>query len=105
MSTNPDRPSPALLSDAVVAYLGRGTRKIPTADEAAVFALDPQRFDEVIASVKTALKASDSVVVDESERSEVEAAVIAKHRGLLPELDDRAIDALVWRWGYINFHG
>ena len=105
MSADPDRSPIALLTDAVVAFTGHGTRKIPTADEAAVFALDPQRFDEVIASVKAALKVSDSIVVDERDRSEVRAAVTAKHRELLPDLEDRAIDALVWRWGYITFHG
>ncbi|WP_457099502.1 hypothetical protein [Microbacterium sp. P5_E9] len=105
MSTDADRPSGELLAEAIVAFTGRGTRKIPTADEAAVFALDPERFDEVIAAVKAVLKVSDSIVVDESDRSEVKGAVIAKHRELLPDLDDRAIDALVWRWGYITFHG
>ena len=105
MSTHADRPSSALLNEAIVAFIGRGSRKIPTADEAAVVALDPQRFDDVIAWVKAAVAASDSIVVDESDRSEIKGAVIAKHRELLPDLDDRAIDALVWRWGYIACHG
>ena len=105
MSTDADRPSGGLLADAIVAFTGRGTRKIPTSDEAAVFALDPQQFDEVIAAVKAVLKVSDSIVVDDSDRSEMRAAVTAKHQELLPDLDDRAIDALIWRWGYINSHG
>lgn len=105
MSSHPQPPSRALISEAVATFVGRGTHRMPTADEAGVFALDPQRFDQVIAAVKTAVKASDSIIVDEIDRSAVKAVVVTRHQEKLPHLDDRAIEALVWRWGFINFHG
>jgi|GEM_PF-6852196 len=42
----------ALLSKAILAYVGRDTRKIPTADEATLFAVAPDRFDELLPLVE-----------------------------------------------------
>ncbi|TQK18371.1 hypothetical protein FBY40_0858 [Microbacterium sp. SLBN-154] len=105
MSTDADRGTNPLLDDAIVAYVGRGSHKIPTADEAAVLALDSEHGDELLRDVKRALAVSDQIVVDGPASSEVKRAATEAHRESLPELGDGAVEALVWRWGFIRFHG
>ena len=95
----------ALWGAAVAAYVGRGARKIPTADEAALFAVAPDRFDQLLPLVKQALLASDSIRLEGVPRHNAKDAVTHRLRELLPDLDDRGIDALAWRWGFIAFHG
>ncbi|WP_345800700.1 hypothetical protein AAIB33_14660 [Microbacterium sp. AZCO] len=70
-----------------------------------MFALAPDRFESLLALVKQALLTADSVELPDTPRPLVKDAVTERLRELLPELDDRGIDALVWRWGFITYHG
>lgn len=94
-----------LWGESIAAYVGRGVRKIPTADESALFAVAPDRFEELLALVKDALRVSDSIEMPAVPRQQMKAAVTMRMQELLPELDEQGIDALVWRWGFLQFHG
>lgn len=93
------------LDDAIVAFVGRGSRKTPSADEAAVRALGAERAEQLLFEVKRVLAVSDSITVDDRPSNAVRDAVTRAHRELLPGLSERAVHALVWRWAFIRFHG
>ncbi|MEZ3161926.1 hypothetical protein AB1K54_15530 [Microbacterium sp. BWT-B31] len=95
----------ALWGGAIAAYVGRGVRKIPTADETALFAFTPDHFDQLLPLVKEALSAADAVTLDGVAREHAQATVMARLREALPGLDETGVDALAWRWGYITYGG
>lgn len=103
MSTAADQPP--TVTDAIVAYVGREAGPFPSNDEAAVLALDPPNFPALMSKVISALLTSDRIELEDVPRADRVEVATAEHRRLLPDLDDRAIEALVWRWSFLEFHG
>ncbi|GAA3871493.1 hypothetical protein GCM10022381_13230 [Leifsonia kafniensis] len=96
-----------LLTDAIIAYVGKGRVTIPTADENAVREIDLEHADELLSEVRHALADSDRIELARSEA--VDGSMWEPFRVRLaeirPDLDERAADALGWRWGFNYFHG
>lgn len=95
----------ALLDAAIVAYVGRGRGKVPTTDAAAVAALAPQHPGELLAQVKDAVRVSDTLAFEQVAPFDraLRGRLSARLRSLLPQLGEPAIEALTWRWGYLQF--
>lgn len=101
-----DSPTAAVdLDEAIVAYVGRGRVKIPTADPDAVRALDPAHSAELLRAVKDAIRVSDSIPFEEVAPFDqgLRERLYARLRTLLPQLGQAGIEALGWRWGYLQF--
>lgn len=96
-------PQPTL-DAAVVAYVGKGRVKIPTADPAAVRALDPSHAEALLRDIHAALLTSDRIEFAEVAPFDdgLRERLYRRLRELLPTLGTDAIEALGWRWGYLN---
>jgi hypothetical protein len=105
MSTSDSALTGEMLDAAIVAYVGRGRVKIPTADPAAAAAVDPLHAEELVAQVKHAIKVSDTVPFEDVAPFDtgLRARLYARLRALLPHLGEAGIEALGWRWGYLQF--
>ena len=93
------------LTAGIVAYTGHGAERTPTADAEAVLALAPGSAGEtLLADVRRLVAASDTVEADWSEAVDDSLYPVFTERMLLlePGLDDRALHALSWRWGYLR---
>jgi hypothetical protein len=97
--------SGASLDAAIIAYVGKGRVKIPTADEAAVRALDPVGGDALLERVQEAVRISDTIPLSEVGPFDqgLRARLYARLREVLPELGEAGVEALGWRWGYVQF--
>lgn len=105
MSTSDDAITAEMLDTAIVVYVGKGRVKIPTTDTSAVAAVDPPHAQELLALVKDAIRVSDTVTFEEVAPFDtgLRARLYARLRALLPHLGEPAIEALGWRWGYLQF--
>lgn len=92
------------LDDAVVAYTGFGRQKIPTADQEAVLALNPTVGTALLNAVTEAARVSDTITFDEVAPfdTELRGRLHQRLRVLLPYLGPTAVEALGWRWGFLN---
>ena len=94
----------ANLDGAVVAFTGFGRRKIPTADQEAVLALSPTVGTALLDAVNEAARVSDSITFDEVAPfdTELRERLYQRLHVLLPYLGPTAVEALGWRWGFLN---
>ena len=104
MSTNAESVPQTEVDAAIVAYVGKGRVKIPTADPDAVRSLDPAHADALLQYVKAALLTSDRIEFEEVAPFDdgLRQRLYQRLRELLPQLGTEAIEALGWRWGYLN---
>jgi hypothetical protein len=104
MSTNGDSVTPSMLDAAIVAYVGKGRVKIPTADPDAVRAVDPVNAEALLSAVQATLRASDRIEFAEVQPFDdgLRQRLYRRLREILPALSTEAIEALGWRWGYLN---
>ncbi|MET1017108.1 MAG: hypothetical protein ABWX76_09825 [Leifsonia flava] len=93
------------LTAGIVAYTGHGAERTPTADAEAVLALVPGSAGEtLLTEVRRVVAASDTVEAAWSEAVDDSLYPVFAQRMLLlePSLDERALHALSWRWGYLR---
>jgi hypothetical protein len=92
------------LDDAVVAFTGFGRQKSPTADQEAVLALSPTMGNTLLNAAKEAARVSDTITFDEVAPfdTELRERLHQRLRVLLPYLGPTAVEALGWRWGFLN---
>ncbi|KQQ92897.1 hypothetical protein ASF62_13950 [Leifsonia sp. Leaf325] len=93
------------LTAGIVAYTGHGAARTPTADTEAVLALVPDSAGEtLLAEVRRVIAASDTIEAAWSEAIDDSLYPVFAQRLLLlePALDERALHALSWRWGYLR---
>jgi len=107
MSTSDERLTGQLLADAIIAYVGKERLKMPTSDPEAVWKLDPEHGDELLSEVRRALADSDRIELSRSDaiNGSLKEPFLARLAAIRPDLDERAADALGWRWGFNFFHG
>lgn len=107
MSTSNEWLTDQVLVDAIIAYVGKGRVTVPTADENAVREISQEHADVLLYEVRRAIADSDRIALSRSEA--VDGSLREPFRVRLaeirPDLDERAADALGWRWGFNNFHG
>lgn len=96
-----------LLADAIVAYVGKGRLNVPTADANAVREIDVEHADELLRDVRRAIADSDRIALSRSDAVDgsLREPFRARLAAIRPDLDERAADALGWRWGFNFFHG
>jgi hypothetical protein len=94
----------ARIDDAIVAYVGAGRAPFPTADADAVRALIPEDAGVAVESVRRAVALSDAIALDEIAPFDdgLRGRLLARLRELQPERGPAAIEALGWRWGFLN---
>ena len=96
-----------LLTDAIIAYVGQGRLKVPTADANAVRDIDPEHADELLEEVSRAIADSDRIALSRSDAVDgsLREPFLVRLAAIRPDLDGRAADALGWRWAFNFFHG
>ena len=106
MTTSDNHSEQATLADAIILYVGKGRLTIPTADANAVQEAFPTR-DELLSDVLRAVADSEEIELSGSDAVDgsLREPFRARLRMIRPDLDDRAADALGWRWAFIRFHG
>ncbi|MFK3669990.1 hypothetical protein ACI2IX_07435 [Leifsonia aquatica] len=94
----------AKLDDAVVAFTGFGRGKFPTSDQEAVLALSRTMGTALLNAAKEAARVSDTITFDEVAPfdTELRERLHQRLRVLLPYLGPTAVEALGWRWGFLN---
>jgi hypothetical protein len=104
MSSTDKDAAPNSLDEAIVAFTGRGRRKIPTADGEAVLALGAGNGAELLSAVKEAVRISDTIEFDDVAPfdTELRERLYNRLHALLPYLGQAGIEALGWRWGFLN---
>jgi hypothetical protein len=92
------------LNVAVIAYTGHGQRKIPKADEDAVLALSPTDGEALLRAVKEVIRRSDTIRFSDVAPfdTDLQERLHGRLHDLVPHLGPDAIEALGWRWGYLN---
>lgn len=104
MSSTDNEAARTALDEAIVAFTGRGRRKIPTSDSGAVLALDPAHGAELLKAVEDAVRISDAIPFEDVAPfdTELRERLYLRIHELLPGLGRPAIEALGWRWGFLN---
>lgn len=92
------------LDGAIVAYTGHGRQGTPAADADAVLAMSPDVGAALLDSVKDAARVADTVTFAEVAPfdDDLGERLHLRLSTLLPYLGPTAVDALAWRWGYLN---
>lgn len=95
----------SVLDEAIVAFIGHGRRRTPAEDNEAVLAIDPANGAALLRTVKDIVRISDTVAFDDVAPfdSELRERLYARFRARLPEVGRTGIEALGWRWGFLNF--
>lgn len=86
------------LDEAIAAYVGFGTSRTPTADAGSLPADMLRQVDQCVTIADT-VAFEDVAPFDSRLRDRLHARL----RNLLPELGPAGIEALGWRWGYLQF--
>jgi hypothetical protein len=94
----------ATLDEAVVAYTGHRRTKIPTADVDAVLALTPTAGAVLLEAVREAIRLTDTISFDDVAPFDagLRGRLLERVQALLPDLGPTGVEALAWRWGYVN---
>ncbi len=103
--TDDPQPPHDVLTRAIIAYVGYGTRRTPGADAAAVLAIDPEHGESTLAEVKDIVRASDGIHIPHEAFGNQNKSVLfsAEFEKLRPGLTPEALYALSWRWAYNEF--
>lgn len=93
------------LTQAIIAYVGYGSRRTPGADDAAVLALDPAEGERLLGAVKEIVRASDTLHIPREAFGKQNKSVLfsAEFEKIRPGLSEEALYALSWRWAYNEF--
>ncbi|MFJ2371172.1 hypothetical protein [Microbacterium sp. NPDC087665] len=94
-----------LLTAAITAFVGYGSRRTPGTDDAAVFALAPSDGAQLLELVKRILRASDTVKLgdDPFENGSLAGPFASEFEKIWPGLSREALDVLAWRWAYLEY--
>ncbi|MBB2987607.1 hypothetical protein [Terracoccus luteus] len=104
MSSSPDGERDAFTA-AVIAHVGYGSRRTPGADDVAVLAMDVPQPEALLAQVKQVIATSDTLDIPREAFGTENKSVLfaAKFEKLCPGLSPEALEALSWRWSYLEF--
>ncbi|MDZ8171383.1 hypothetical protein [Microbacterium xanthum] len=96
---------PAMVDQAVIAYVGYGRSRTPAADADAVLRLAPTGGSDLLATVTRIVRASDGVRIRREEFGNEDKSIrfSQEFERIWPGLGAEALRALSWRWAYNEF--
>lgn len=94
----------AILSDAIVQYIGRDGALAPRDDISAVAAAYPENVSALEPLITQILIRSETISFAEVAPFDrgLRERIYEKLRQVFPGLTEAAVEAIAWRWGFLN---